>query len=82
VQKWLLGLFPHRPDIFLAGMHVVFIGSASICLVSALLTGWRLYKNKALSAKFYIKRSPKFGARIWAFFIYKNNHLNQFHKKV
>ncbi|MED1203042.1 DHA2 family efflux MFS transporter permease subunit [Heyndrickxia acidicola] len=41
-------MIPHRPDIFLAGMHVVFIGSASICLVSALLTGWRLYKKNSV----------------------------------
>jgi EmrB/QacA subfamily drug resistance transporter len=42
------GLIPNRPDIFLEGMHVVFIGSASICFIAALLTGWRLFKAKYL----------------------------------
>ncbi|MFD0767508.1 MFS transporter [Bacillus sp. CGMCC 1.60114] len=41
------GLIPNRPDIFLAGMHIVFIGSASICLVCAFLTGWRLLQSRA-----------------------------------
>jgi len=36
------GLIPDRPELFLAGMHVVFVTSATICLVAALLTGWRL----------------------------------------
>lgn len=40
------GLIPNHPDIFLEGMHVVFIGSASICFIAALLTGWRLYKAR------------------------------------
>ncbi|WP_150275864.1 MFS transporter [Paenibacillus tepidiphilus] len=35
-------LVPGRPDIFLSGMHVVFMTSSAICLVSAVLTGWRL----------------------------------------
>lgn len=35
-------LIPGRPDIFLSGMHVVFMTSSVICLVSAMLTGWRL----------------------------------------
>lgn len=39
------GLIPDRPDIFLSGMHIVFITSASICLVAALLTGWRLLRK-------------------------------------
>ncbi|MDP4086833.1 MAG: MFS transporter [Bacillota bacterium] len=43
------GLIPNRPDIFLSGMHVVFIGSASICLLSALLTGWRLLRSKKVA---------------------------------
>lgn len=46
------GLIPNRPDIFLEGMHIVFIGSASICLIAAILTGWRLFK-----AKFMVKAS-------------------------
>lgn len=46
------GLIPNRPDIFLAGMHVVFIGSATICFAGALLTGWRLLKRR-LSASSY-----------------------------
>ena len=36
------GLIPDRPELFLSGMHVVFVTSATICLVAALLTGWRL----------------------------------------
>lgn len=36
------GLVAGRPDIFLSGMHVVFMTSWAICLVSALLTGWRM----------------------------------------
>ncbi|MCQ4088245.1 MFS transporter [Saccharibacillus sp. JS10] len=40
------GLIPDRPDIFLAGMNVVFTVSASICVVGVLLTGWRLLKRK------------------------------------
>ena len=40
------GLIPGRPDIFLAGMHIVFVVSASICLIAALLTGWRLLKYR------------------------------------
>lgn len=40
-------LIPDRPDIFIDGMHIVFIGSAVICLISALLTGWRLFITKA-----------------------------------
>ncbi|UQZ32317.1 MFS transporter [Paenibacillus sp. PK3_47] len=39
-------LVPGRPDIFLAGMHVVFMTSSAICLVSALLTGWRLIHSR------------------------------------
>ncbi|WP_379129487.1 MFS transporter [Paenibacillus sp. sgz500958] len=47
------GLIPGRPEIFLAGMHVVFVTSASICLAAAVLTGWRLFsarKAKQLEA--------------------------------
>ncbi|UQZ86905.1 Multidrug resistance protein stp [Paenibacillus konkukensis] len=44
------GLIPGRPDIFLSGMHTVFIVSSCICLVAALLTGWRMYH--AYSAKY------------------------------
>jgi len=40
------GLIPDRPDIFLTGMHVVFQTSATICLVAALLTGWRLWSSR------------------------------------
>ncbi|OWA33308.1 MFS transporter [Saccharibacillus sp. O16] len=40
------GLIPDRPDIFITGMHVVFTVSASICVVGALLTGWRLFTRK------------------------------------
>lgn len=46
------GLIPDRPDIFLSGMHVVFMTSSTICLVSALLTGWRMITiKKAKRAK-------------------------------
>ncbi|QWU14536.1 drug resistance transporter, EmrB/QacA subfamily [Paenibacillus sophorae] len=40
------GLIPDRPDIFLAGMHVVFTTSATICLAAALLTGWRFVRAR------------------------------------
>ncbi|AIQ48057.1 multidrug MFS transporter [Paenibacillus sp. FSL R7-0273] len=36
------GLVEGRPELFLSGMHVVFMTSSVICLVSALLTGWRM----------------------------------------
>ncbi|WP_168119638.1 MFS transporter [Paenibacillus sp. HB172176] len=39
-------LIPGRPDIFLSGMHVVFMTSSGICLVSAVLTGWRMISMK------------------------------------
>ncbi|WP_059053189.1 MFS transporter [Paenibacillus senegalimassiliensis] len=39
----VIGLVPDRPDLFLSGMHVVFVTSASICLVAGLLTGGRLW---------------------------------------
>ncbi|AIQ69693.1 MFS transporter [Paenibacillus graminis] len=39
-------LIPGRPDVFLSGMHVVFMTSSAICLVSALLTGWRMISIK------------------------------------
>lgn len=41
------GLIPGRPDIFLSGMHVVFMTSACICLVAALLTGWRMVQARS-----------------------------------
>ncbi|MBB3131859.1 EmrB/QacA subfamily drug resistance transporter [Paenibacillus rhizosphaerae] len=41
------GLVPGHPDIFLSGMHAVFSTSACICLVAAVLTGWRMYRAKA-----------------------------------
>lgn len=40
------GLVLGRPDLFLSGMHVVFMTSATICLVAAVLTGWRLWSAK------------------------------------
>jgi len=39
-------LILNRPDIFIDGMHVVFIGSAGICLLGAVLTGWRLFQAR------------------------------------
>ncbi|MEK4993872.1 MFS transporter [Paenibacillus sp. FSL H7-0918] len=41
------GLVPGRPELFIEGMHVVFVTSASICLVAALLTGWRLVSARS-----------------------------------
>ena len=41
------GLIPGRRDIFLSGMHVVFTTSACICLVAALLTGWRMVQARS-----------------------------------
>lgn len=40
------GLVPGQPELFLTGMHVVFITSASICMAAALLTGWRLLQAR------------------------------------
>ncbi|MGJ7909905.1 MFS transporter [Neobacillus sp. LXY-1] len=42
------GLIPGHPDIFIEGMHVVFILSAIICLTSAVLTGYRLIKTRRI----------------------------------
>ncbi|MNN73304.1 hypothetical protein D3C81_1894120 [compost metagenome] len=42
----VIGLIPGRPDIFLTGMHIVFIMAACISLVAALLTGWRLWASR------------------------------------
>lgn len=39
-------LIPDRPDIFLAGMHVVFIGSSILCFIGAILTGLRFYSSR------------------------------------
>ncbi|SFB44554.1 drug resistance transporter, EmrB/QacA subfamily [Cohnella sp. OV330] len=33
-------------DLFLAGMHVVFLAASAICMVGALLTGWRLWSAR------------------------------------
>ncbi|MFT8320821.1 MAG: MFS transporter [Bacillus sp. (in: firmicutes)] len=44
-------LIPNRPDIFLKGMHVVFIGSTMLCLVGAFMTGWRLFASKKTARK-------------------------------
>lgn len=41
------GLVPGLPELFIEGMHVVFVTSASICLVAALLTGWRLVSARS-----------------------------------
>ncbi|WP_235852115.1 MFS transporter [Niallia nealsonii] len=38
-------LISDRPDIFLDGMHVVFIGSSILCLLAASLTGWRWFSS-------------------------------------
>ena len=39
----VISLIPDRPELFLSGMHVVFVTSASICLAAGLLTGGRLW---------------------------------------
>ncbi|BDR61036.1 MFS transporter [Lactobacillus xylocopicola] len=39
------GYLPKQPEIFIYGMHVVFIISLLICLVTVLLSGWRLFKK-------------------------------------
>lgn len=36
---------PKQPEIFIYGMHVVFIISMIICLVTVILSGWRLFKK-------------------------------------
>jgi EmrB/QacA subfamily drug resistance transporter len=36
---------PKQPEIFIYGMHVVFIISTIICLVTVILSGWRLFKK-------------------------------------
>jgi len=41
-------LIPDRPDIFLQGMHAVFLVSSSLCFIGALLSGWRLFSTKKL----------------------------------
>ncbi|WP_339319958.1 MFS transporter [Paenibacillus sp. FSL R10-2734] len=41
------GLVPGRPELFISGMHVVFMTSASICFVAALLTGWRMLSARS-----------------------------------
>lgn len=42
------GLVPGRPELFISGMHVVFMTSASICFVAALLTGWRMMSARSV----------------------------------
>lgn len=42
------GLIPDRPDIFMTGMHSVFLGSSFIYLAAIVLTGWRMYRSMAL----------------------------------
>ncbi|WP_445488020.1 hypothetical protein [Niallia sp. 03133] len=44
-------MIPDRPDIFLEGMHVVFIGSSMLCLIEAFITGWRLFTSKKAAKK-------------------------------
>lgn len=41
------GLVPGQPELFISGMHVVFMTSASICFVAALLTGWRMMSARS-----------------------------------
>ncbi|WP_138493752.1 MFS transporter [Paenibacillus pinistramenti] len=44
------GLIPGKPEIFITGMHVVFMVSASICTLAALLTGFRLLNSRRASS--------------------------------
>ncbi|MDF7639686.1 MFS transporter [Lactobacillus sp. ESL0791] len=43
---WVTGYLPKQPEIFIYGMHVVFIISVIICLVTVILSGWRLIKKE------------------------------------
>lgn len=36
---------PKQPEIFIYGMHVVFIISMIICLITVILSGWRLFRK-------------------------------------
>lgn len=38
---------PKQPEIFIYGMHVVFMISMIICLITVILSGWRLFKKDA-----------------------------------
>ena len=42
---------PKQPEIFIYGMHVVFIISMIICLITVVLSGWRLFKKDEKVAK-------------------------------
>lgn len=42
---------PKQPEIFIYGMHVVFIISMIICLITVVLSGWRLFKKDEKAAK-------------------------------
>jgi len=42
---------PKQPEIFIYGMHVVFIISMIICLITVVLSGWRLFKKDEKTAK-------------------------------
>lgn len=45
------GIILDRPELFLDGMHVVFMTSAVITLVAAVLTGWRLVGARRLKVQ-------------------------------
>ncbi|WEV38465.1 MFS transporter [Lactobacillus sp. ESL0680] len=36
---------PKQPEIFIYGMHIVFLISIIICLITVILSGWRLFKK-------------------------------------
>ncbi|WP_100488351.1 MFS transporter [Sporolactobacillus pectinivorans] len=40
------GLIPGHPDVFLYGMHIVFLTSAGICMLCAVITGFRLLQSR------------------------------------
>ncbi|MFS0657895.1 MFS transporter [Niallia alba] len=44
-------LIPERPDIFLSGMHVVFLVSSSLCFIGLILTGWRYAVSRKVAEK-------------------------------
>ncbi|GGL62450.1 MFS transporter [Sporolactobacillus putidus] len=47
------GLVSGRPDIFLYAMHIVFLASAGICMVSAVLTGVRYIHSRRVHARIH-----------------------------
>ncbi|WEV41183.1 MFS transporter [Lactobacillus sp. ESL0681] len=40
------GYLPKEPEIFIFGMHVVFLISIIICAITVILSGWRLFRKE------------------------------------